>query len=161
MRLGTWMDENLGTQGYCLSEREGRRLRFGVRFSTGLCLGLVVTGLALGSAELLFALAAIGFIAGFTPRHPFDLLWNHGVRYLTNAPALPPNPIRRRHAFKLGAAWLVAVATLFAVGQPAAGLVLGVVLVSVCALVSTLNLCIPSTLLAWWERRRAARVAPA
>jgi hypothetical protein len=113
----------------------------------------VITALALESAVMLLALSAIGLIAGFTSRHPFDLLWNHGLRHLAGAPGLPPNPSRRRHAFKLATVWLLAVAVLFAVGQQIAALSLGAVLVGVCGLVTATNFCVPSTLLAWWERR--------
>ena len=149
-----WMRENLTTQGYRLPDAERRRLWLGLRFPTSLCLALVVTALALESAPMLVLLSGIGVIAGFTPRHPFDLLWNHGLRHLAAAPELPPNPARRRHAFKLAAAWLLAVAALFAGGYDVAALSLGLVLVGVCGLVTVTNFCIPSTLLAWWERRR-------
>jgi Domain of unknown function (DUF4395) len=152
--LGGWMGENLSTQGYCLSEAERRQLWFGLRFPTGLCLALVITALALESAPMLVVLSGIGLIAGFTPRHPFDALWNHGLRHLAGAPELPPNPPRRRHAFKLATAWLLGVAALFAAGYDVAALSLGLVLVGVCGLVTATNFCIPSTLLAWWERRR-------
>jgi Domain of unknown function (DUF4395) len=66
---------------------------------------------------------------------------------------LPPNPTPRRHAFKLGAAWLLAVGVLFAVGQPTAALALGAVLVAVCGLVTVTNFCIPTLLSIWWRRR--------
>jgi hypothetical protein len=152
--VGGWMRENLSTQGYCLSDAQHRRLWFGLRFPTGLCLGLVITALALESAPMLVVLSGIGLVAGFTSRHPFDLLWNHGLRHLAAAPELPPNPPRRRHAFKLATAWLLAVAALLAAGYDVAALSLGLVLVGVCGLVTATNFCIPSTLLAWWERRR-------
>ena len=53
---------------------------------------LVVIGLALQSAVLILALVPIGAVAGWTRRHPFDLIWNHGLRHLSGAPELPPNP---------------------------------------------------------------------
>lgn len=96
----------------------------------------------------------IGAVAGWTSRHPFDHLWNHGVRHLTGAPELPPNPTRRRHSFKLATAWLAAVAVLFAAGANMAGLVLGSVLVATCTLVTVTNFCIPSTILGWLDGRR-------
>jgi hypothetical protein len=156
-----WTHENLATQGYRLTAAERRELWLGLRFPTGLCLALVVTALALESAVMLFALSGIGLVAGFTRRHPFDYLWNNGLRQLLDAPALPPNPRRRRHAFKLATAWLLTVAVLFAAGLDTAALVLGGVLVTVCGLVTVTNFCVPSTLLAWWEGRRPKRVASA
>ena len=152
----SWMDANLSVQGYCLTAEESHRLRWGLRFPTALCLALVITGLVLQSAVLILAVVPIGAVAGWTRRHPFDVIWNHGLRHLTGAPELPPNPIRRRHAFKLGTVWLVAVGLLFAFGQATAALVLGGILVAVCGLVTTTNFCVPSTLLGIWQRRHDA-----
>lgn len=150
----SWMYANLGTQGYCLSADEARGLRIGLRFPTALCLALVVTGLVLESALMIAVLVPIGAVAGWTARHPFDLLWNHGLRHLGGAPELPPNPTRRRHAFKLATVWLAGVAALLAGGATTAALVLGGVLVAVCSLVTVTNFCIPSTMLAWLDARR-------
>ena len=146
--MTAWMRDNLTTQGYSLSEAEKRDLAVALRFSTGLCLGLVVTGLALQSAVLILALVPAGAVAGFTARHPFDYLWNAVAR-----PSLPPNPTRRRDAFKLATVWLAVVGVLFAAGANTAALVLGGALVAACATVTATNLCIPSEALAWWERR--------
>src|SRR4030081_3154666 len=110
------MGSNLTTQGYCLTETEQRRLRLGLRFPTGACLALVITVLALESAPMLFVLVGIGAVGGFTSRHPVDYVWNHAVRHVFRAPALPPNPPRRRHAFKVATVWLAVVAVLFAGG---------------------------------------------
>jgi len=155
-----WTQSNLEVQGYCLTTEEARALRWGLRFSTALCFALVVTGLALQSAVLILALVPVGMVAGWTRRHPFDLIWNRGVRHLSRAPELPPNPRPRRHAFKLGATWLLAVGVLFAVGQPTAALVLGGVLLGVCGLVTVTSFCIPSTLLSIWWRWRGAEQGP-
>lgn len=154
-----WLDSNLEVQGYCLTAEQSRALRVGLRFPTALCLGIVVAGLALQSAVLILALVPIGAVAGWTSRHPFDLIWNHALRHPTGAPELPPNPTPRRHAFKLATVWLLAVGLLFAAGEATAALVLGGVLVAVCGLVTATNFCIPSTLLAAWWRWRGASEA--
>ena len=159
MPIGAWMHANLTTQGYRLTRDESRALAIGLRFPTALCLALVIAGLALESAPLILSLVPIGAIAGWTQRHPFDLLWNHGLRHLLRAPELPPNPRPRRHAFKLATLWLLAVGLLFAVDQASAALALGLVLVAVCALVTVTGFCVPSTFLAMWWRRRGARPA--
>jgi hypothetical protein len=153
----SWTERNLAVQGYCLRSDESRSLRWGLRFPTGLCFALVALGLALESAVVILALVPIGAAAGWTRRHPFDLIWNHGLRRLSTAPELPPNPAPRRHAFKLGTVWLLVIGLLFAFGQPTAALILGSILLPVCGLVTLTNLCIPSTLLGiWWRRRGAA-----
>jgi hypothetical protein len=147
--MRAWMHRNLTTQGYRLSDAQSRQLAAGLRFSTGLCLALVVTGLALESAALVFALVPIGAVAGLTERHPFDRIWNAFART-----KLPPSPPRRRHAFKLATVWLAAVGVLLAAGATTAALVLGGALVAACAVVTATNLCIPSEVLARLERRR-------
>ena len=149
------MRDNLATQGYCLTEAQRRELALGVRFSTGLCLALVVVALAAQSAGALLALSAVGLVAGFSTRHPFDHLWNHGVRHIAGGPELPPNPQPRRDAFKVATAWLLVVAALLAAGATTAALVLGGLLVGACALGTAFNLCLPSETFAWVRRRRA------
>lgn len=153
MSTGAWMRSNLTTQGYCLSDAERRELSVALRFSTGLCLSLVVVALALESPVMIFALSGIGVIAGFSARHPFDHLWNRLVRHAIGGPTLPPNPTRRRHAFKLATVWLLAVGGLLSAGVTTAALLLGSLLVAACSAVTVANLCIPSEALAWWERR--------
>jgi hypothetical protein len=128
-----------------------------VRFSTGLCLTLVVVALALESPVMVFVLAGIGVIAGFTAHHPFDHLWSHGVRHLVGGPPLPPNPTRRRHAFKIATAWLVVVGGLLAAGATIVALALGGLLVGACATVTATNLCLPSEALSRSERRMTRR----
>ena len=150
----SWTHSNLHTQGYRLSADQAQTLRIGLRFPTALCLALVVTGLVLESALMIALLVPIGAAAGWTRRHPFDLIWNHGLRHLAGAPELPPNPARRRHAFKLATVWLAGVAALVAGGATTAALILGGVLVAVCSLVTVTNFCIPSTMLAWLDGRR-------
>jgi hypothetical protein len=156
-RLGTWMRGNLTTQGYCLSDSERRELAVGLRFSTGLCLALVVVALALTSPAMIFALSGIGVIAGFSARHPFDHIWNHAARHAFGGPLLPPNPSRRRDAFKVATAWLLVVGTLLAAGATTAGVILGGMLVAACAVVTATNLCLPSETFAWWDRRTARK----
>jgi hypothetical protein len=154
--IGAWMRANLTTQGYCLSDEERQRLAVGLRFSTGACLTLVVVALALESAPFVFALSGVGLVAGFAARHPFDYVWNHAVRHVFGAPEVPPNPPRRRDAFKVATVWLVAVGTLLAVGATTVALVLGGMLVAACATTTATNMCLPSEVLARLDRRRAS-----
>jgi hypothetical protein len=140
---------NPAAQGYCLPPAQLRELRFAVRFPVALCLALAAMGVALESPAILLALAPIGLIAGFSPRHPFDLIWNHAGRHLGGGAELPPNPPMRRNAFKLGTAWLVVTAILFAVGATLAGVVVGSMLLAACASAAVLNFCVPSALFTW------------
>lgn len=153
MSTRDWMDANLATQGYCLAEPDRRALSLGLRFSTGVCLALTISALIVGSPIVFAGLAVIGAAAGFSARHPFDHLWNGTVRHLAGAPALPPSPRRRRHAFKVATAMMLTVGGLFALGATTAALVLGGLLVAACTAVTAANLCLPSVALALLERR--------
>jgi len=152
------MRGNLSMQGYGIGDGERRRLWLGLRFPTALCLALVVTALVLQSALLLAVLVPVGVVAGWAARHPFDHIWNHGLRRAFGAPELPPNPVRRRHAFKLATVWLALTSVLFALGASTAGLVLVAMLVAVCGLVTATNFCIPSLMLGWWDQLRRREV---
>jgi hypothetical protein len=159
MSAGTWMRSNLSTQGYRIGDAECRRLAVGLRFSTGLCLGLVTTALAFESPVMVFILALVGAIAGVSERHPFDHVWNHAARHVVGGPVLPPNPIRRRHAFKVATASLLVVGTLLAAGATTEALVLGGTLVAACGVVTATNLCLPSEAMAWCARRNTRKGA--
>jgi uncharacterized protein DUF4395 len=150
----SWTERNLAIQGYCLSSKESHALRWGLRFSTTLCFVLVATGLVLQSAVVILTLVPVGAIAGWTARHPFDLIWNRGARHVTSGPELPPNPTPRRHGFKVGTAWLLVVGVLFAPGLTTAATILGAVLLALCGLLTMTNFCLPSTLLRIWRLRR-------
>src|SRR5512144_1260269 len=102
---------------------------------------------------MVLALCAIGAIAGFSSRHPFDHVWNRGVRHLAGGPALPPNPPRRRDAFKVATVWLAVVGALLTAGATTVALVLGGMLVAACATVTATHLCLPSETFAWLGRR--------
>ncbi len=149
----SWTERNLAVQGYCLTADESTDLRWAVRFPTAVCLALVGAALVLQSPALMFALVPVGAVAGWTRRHPFDLVWNGLVQRLGAGAVLPPNPTRRRHAFKAATLWLLLVAALLAAGETTAATLLGLALVGACTLVTATNFCIPSTLLALWSRR--------
>jgi hypothetical protein len=85
--------------------------------------------------------AAAGAILPF---HPFDLIYNLGVRHLSGRPRLPDNRAPRRFACGLGSVWLVATGGLFAAGYDMPGYILGASLVAVAMLVATTHICIPS-----------------
>jgi hypothetical protein len=156
--IATREDGYLTVQGYQPTPEQRPALRVGLRLATGVCLALVVTGLATRSAGLVLALVPIGALGGWTARHPFDAIWNHGLRHLTGGPALPPTPRPRKYTFRLATVWLLAVGVLLAIGHTTPALALGAVLVAVCALVTVTNICIPSMLFgAWWRWRDRQR----
>jgi hypothetical protein len=114
------------------------------RLAFSLCTLFAASGTALGSPALLWALVPIAALAAIFPVHPFDLLYNHGVRYMTRTRPLPKRGAPARFACGVGAVWLVATAVAFQLGATATGYALGGLLVVVALLVSTMDICIPS-----------------
>lgn len=115
-----------------------------LRLAFGLCALLAALGIALASPAILLVLAAIAALAALFPVHPFDLLYNHGIRFLTRTPPLPRRGAPSRFACGLGAVWLLPVAWAFSAGHHIFGYVLGGALTAVAILVSTTDICIPS-----------------
>ena len=115
-----------------------------LRLAFGLCATLAVVGTALASTPLLLTLAAIAFLAGVLPVHPFDLIYNHGIHHLTGTRPLPKRGPPSRFACGVGALWLIVTVGAFALSYPTVGYVLGFTLATVAILVSTIDICIPS-----------------
>jgi hypothetical protein len=152
---------NLSMQGYAsLSDDERKQLSIGLRVSPALCLTGMAVGVVLQSPAVLLAMAGTAFLGGFvTRKHPFDLIWDYGLRRITGGPPLPPTPAPRRFACQLATFWLIGLAVACIAGADTLGIVLGVPLLLVAATVTTTNWCVPSLIYGLLHRRRAD-VAP-
>jgi hypothetical protein len=114
------------------------------RMAFGLCALMAGVGTVLASPTVLWILMPIAALAALFPVHPFDLIYNHGIRYLRNTGPLPKRRAQSRFACGVGAVWLVATALAFQSGALITGYVLGGALTGVALLVSTTDICIPS-----------------
>ena len=115
-----------------------------LRMAFGMCAFLAGAGTALASPTILWVLTLIAALAALFPVHPFDLIYNYGIRYLRNTGPLPKRRAQSRFACGVGAVWLVATALAFQSGAPIAGYILGGALTGIAVLVSTTDICIPS-----------------
>jgi hypothetical protein len=115
-----------------------------LRLAFGLCAVLAGVGTAMGSPTILLLLVLIAALAALFPVHPFDLIYNHGIRFVTGTSPLPRRGAPSRFACGLGAVSLVATAWAFGSGHPVAGYILGGLLTGVAVLVSTTDICVPS-----------------
>jgi Domain of unknown function (DUF4395) len=104
----------------------------------------MILGVSMQSPVVLWLLAAIAFFGVFLPFHPFDLLYNYGVRHLTGTRPFPHNGPQRKFACGLASAWLIATGWAFYAGMNTVGYALGIPLILVAALVSVTHICIPS-----------------
>ena len=147
MALSSATRDRLHTQGYVnVDEEMLASTAPWLRWSPSICTGIIVLGTALASPWILWALVPFALAGALMTRHPFDYIYNLGVRRLSGTRPLPEHGAPRRFACGMAAAWVAATGAAFAGGAPAAGYALGGVLSAVGALVSTTHFCIPSTI---------------
>jgi hypothetical protein len=133
-----------------------------LRLTFGLCGVLGGIGTLMASPTILLALALIAAIAAASPVHPFDLVYNYGIRHLTGTGPLPRRGLPTRFGCGMGAVLVLVTAWAFSAGHQAAGYALGGGLTFVVLLVSTTDICIPSLiyrLIFGWPRARDAQQA--
>ena len=135
----------LDIQGFeCVEDRTLAPVAPWLRLAFGLCALMAALGTALASPLILLLLLPIASLAAMSPVHPFDLIYNHGIRFLTGTGPLPRRGSPSRFACGLGAVWLLPTAYAFYAGLPMLGYALGTSLTGVAVLVSTTDICIPS-----------------
>ena len=155
-RLQSWLEMRGIT---CSSDPEFVKLVPWMRFTVVLCATGMGVGTALAFTPLLWTMVVIAALGGIFSRHPFDLVYNHGVRYLTGTGPLPLNGAPTRFACAIASVWLVATALAFTAGLTWVGYLLGASLTSVAAVVAVSHFCIPSLIyqLLFGERALAYR----
>jgi hypothetical protein len=115
-----------------------------LRFPFALCTILAALGTVFASGVFLYILTPFAALAAIFPVHPFDLIYNYGIRHLAKTPKLPQRGAPSRFACGLGSVWLIVTAIMFQEGNLLVGYILGGSLTLVALLVSTINFCIPS-----------------
>jgi len=115
-----------------------------LRLAFALCALLGGLGTVLASPALLVVLSLIATIAAASPIHPFDFIYNYGIRHFTGTGPLPRRGAPTRFGCGMGAVMVLITAWAFAAGHQFAGYLLGGALTFVVLLVSTTDICIPS-----------------
>jgi len=145
MSVNVTVRNRLEAQGFCgLNDETLAQLAPWMRWTYTLGTLVTLIGVVLTSPVVLWVLAAITSVGIFLPFHPFDLLYNYGMRYLTRTGPLPNSGPQRHFVFVVATVWLVATGWAFYVGADIVGVALGVSLILVGALASITNFCIPS-----------------
>ncbi|MFD1645987.1 DUF4395 family protein [Haloarchaeobius litoreus] len=112
-----------------------------LRLSPALTTTVATLGIILPSPLVLVTLALVTGFCAVTTRHPFDLLYNHGIRTLIGSATLPRNEVPRRFACGMATVWLVMTAIAFWRGTTLVGYVLGLLLIAFGGLVATTHFC--------------------
>jgi hypothetical protein len=115
-----------------------------LRLAPALCATWAAVGTALAAPAPFWALVPVAALGALRRGHPFDALYNHGLRHLLGRRPLPPYGAPRRFACGVAAVWLVATAVAFGGGATTLGRALGAAFVSVALLPATIDFCIPS-----------------
>jgi hypothetical protein len=146
-------------QGFCgLNDATLQELAPWIRWTYTLGTLVTAVGVALMSPALLWALAATTSLGIVLPFHPFDLLYNYGVRYITGTRPFPKSGPQRRFVFGVATVWLAATGWGFYIGSAIVGFALGVPLILVGTLASVTHFCIPSTIYNAVVHRRSQHV---
>lgn len=117
-----------------------------LRLPYALCALIATTGVVMGSPMVLWGLVPVALLAAILPVHPFDLLYNHAIRYMTGTGPFPRRGTPARFACGMGSLMLVATGWAFHTGHTTAGLVIGGQLAVLASLVAITNICVPSIL---------------
>jgi len=145
MTVNRTVRRRLEAQGFCgLDDKTLAELAPWMRWTYTLGTLITLIGVTLMSSGVLWSLAAITSVGIVLPFHPFDLLYNHGMRYLTGTGPLPNSGPQRHFVFVVATVWLIATGWAFYAGADIVGITLGVLLIFVGGLASTTNFCIPS-----------------
>ena len=145
MTINSVIRSRLEAQGFCnLDDTALAELAPWMRWSPALCSIITVMGVILNSPTILWSLASVAFLGTILPFHPFDLLYNYGMRFLTKTRALPNQGPQRRFACGIATAWLVGTGWAFHLGATPVGYALGISFIFVAGLVSVTHFCIPS-----------------
>jgi hypothetical protein len=147
--ISTKARERIQLQGFCgLSDATYAQINYPLRLAPGIMMVWVAVGTVLGSAPILWALVPFTALAAILTGHPFDVLYNYGLRYLTGAPKLPRYGLRRRLAFAVATTMMSLAAWGFQADVPLLGYIIGGAMVASTCLNVITGICGPAMLAA-------------
>jgi Domain of unknown function (DUF4395) len=159
MTVKSSVRNRIEAQGFCgLDDATLRELAPWIRWTYTLGTLVTVIGVVTVSPAVLWTLAAITSVGIFLPFHPFDLLYNHGIRYLTGTGPFPDSGPQRHFVFVIATIWLVATGWAFGVDATVTGIALSGALILVGTLASVTHFCIPSFIYNAVVHRRSQHV---
>jgi hypothetical protein len=147
-QISTTVRERLQAQGFCgLDDTMYVQINYPLRLSPAICMAWTAVGTALASPTTLWALTPFAALGAILPGHPFDVVYNHGLRRLLGTPALPRYGVRRRLACVFAATTVGSAAWAFQKGLPMLGYLFGGLLVALAFVQVISGFCVPSFLI--------------
>jgi hypothetical protein len=137
--------KRIEAQGYLgLSDADLAEVGPWLRFAPAGCMVWIAIATYYQSEAALIVLAPIAALGAMFRGHPFEIVYNHGFRYVLGTQRLPPAGAPRRFACGVATVWLIAASWAFYIGAPVLGQVLGFSLAAAAAVPAFTDFCIPS-----------------
>jgi hypothetical protein len=144
-QISTTARERIQAQGFCsLSDATYAQINYPLRLSPGIMMAWVAVGTVLGSAQILWALVPFTALGAILTGHPFDVLYNQGLRHLMGTQELPRYGTRRRFAFAVATTMTTLAALGFQSGMPLLGHIIGGAIVASTCLQVITGICGPA-----------------
>jgi hypothetical protein len=145
--ISTTARERIQAQGFCgLSDTTYAQINCPLRLSPAIMMVWVAVGTVLASARILWTLVPFTALGAILTGHPFDVLYNHGLRHLMATQQLPRYGPRRRFAFAVATTMTALTAWAFQAGVPLLGYVVGGAIVASTCLQVITGICGPAVL---------------
>lgn len=137
--------KRIEAQGYLgLSDDDLSEVGPWLRFSPAICMVWVAIATLNESTTALLVLVPFAALGSVLPWHPFDAIYNHGIRHYLATQVLPRARAPRRFACFVATIWLCATAWAFYSGAIVVGYALGISLAVAAAVPTFTDFCIPS-----------------
>jgi hypothetical protein len=144
-QISTTARERIQAQGFCgLSDATYAQINYPLRLSPAIMMVWVAVGTVLGSTHILWALVPFTALGAILTGHPFDVLYNQGLRYLMGTQELPRYGRRRRVAFAVATTMVSMAAGAFQAGTPLVGYIVGGAIVASTCLNVITGICGPA-----------------
>src|SRR5262245_43798859 len=132
-------------QGFVgLDDRTVAQINYPLRLAPAICLAWTAAGTALSSPAILLALAPLAALGAVLPGHPFDALYQFGIRRVLGTEAIPRYPLPRRLGCVLATVMLLVAGMAFQAGQPLLGQAVGWSLAAAASVNVATGFCVPS-----------------
>jgi hypothetical protein len=115
-----------------------------LRLTTGICAVWTAVATVSAGAGLFWALVPIAVMGAVLPNHPFDAIYNYGLRRVPATRRIPRSGAPRRFACLVASVWLTLAGLAFYAGMPTVGYALGASMALAASVPTTTDFCIPS-----------------
>lgn len=137
----------LATQGFHdVPEADLYEVDLGSRVAPAIGAVWTAVATAMGSPTAVALLVPLAVLGAVTRSHPFDLIYNYGLRFLSGASRLPAYGAPRRVAMGVAAVWLSGTAIAFSVGATGLATAFGVLMVATSVEAASTGFCVVAQL---------------